>query len=266
MPVRYLGKHPGHDTPAKHPGRLGQGGRLVGVKPLQSADDLLKEHGQAASGAHALLRDIPHVRHPHDGQLRGGLVGDGGEAIAPTVLALHMIREVEALVLPQLLLGFQLLGQGPLSGFGLRQHLLETLQLQLEVFDGVVGLGELPGPADGNALRLCQGTVKGGPFLGQLQGLLLQPAALRLQLLRLAGVNLGLGIECLLVPLLQLTGPLQDKLLHLCILAAKHGGKLLLACSEVLLLGVQRGLVLGPGGFGGRGQVPRRLLSFLDIG
>jgi len=162
-----------------------------------------------------------------------------------------VIREVEALVLPQQLLGLQLLGQGPLMGFGLRQHLLETLQLQLEVFDGVVGLGELPSLADDHALCLCQGTVKRVPLPGQLQGRLLQPVALCLQLLHLAGVNLALGIERLFVPLLQLTGPLQDKLLHLCILAAKHGGKLSLAGSEVLLLGVQRGLVLGPGGFGG---------------
>ena len=59
-----------------------------------------------------------------------------------------------------------------------------------------------------------------------------------LQLLHLAGVDLSLGIECFLMPLLQLLGLLHDELVHLFILAAEHGGKLLLARGKILLLGV----------------------------
>ena len=51
-------------------------------------------------------------------------------------------------------------------------------------------------------------------------------------------MNQSLGIERLSVPLLQLLGPLQDKLLHLFILAAERGGEPLLARGKVLLLGV----------------------------
>ena len=50
---------------------------------------------------------------------------------------------VGSYVLPQLLLDLQILGQGLLPGLGLRERLLKTLQLQLQVFDGVVGLVEL---------------------------------------------------------------------------------------------------------------------------
>ena len=75
-----------------------------------------------------------------------------------------------------------------------------------------------------------------------------------------------LSIECLLVPLLQLTGPLQDKLPHLFILAAKRGGKLLLARGEVLFLGFQCGLVLDPSGFDFVGQVLHRLLGLMNVG
>ena len=48
----------------------------------------------------------------------------------------------------------------------------------------------------------------------------------------------GLSIECLLVPLLQLLGPLRDELLDLLILAAECGGERLLTGGKVLLLGV----------------------------
>ena len=79
-------------------------------------------------------------------------------------------------------------------------------------------------------------------------------------------MNQSLGIERLSVPLLQLLGPLHDELFHLFILAAERCGKLLLTCGKVLLLGVQRGLVLGSSGFGCGGQVLRLLLGLLIVG
>ena len=51
-------------------------------------------------------------------------------------------------------------------------------------------------------------------------------------------MDLGLSIEGLLVPLLQLLGPLHDKLLHLLILAMERCGEPLLVHGKVLLLGV----------------------------
>ena len=48
----------------------------------------------------------------------------------------------------------------------------------------------------------------------------------------------GLSIECLLVPLLQLLGPLRDELLDFLVLAVECGGKRLFTGGKVLLLGV----------------------------
>ena len=189
-------------------------------------------------GTHVALRGIPYIWHPHGSQLRGDPAGDAFEAADPSVLALHKILVVGTFVLPQLLLGLQILGQGPLPGLGLRERPLKTLQLQLQIFDGVIGLGELLSLAEDCALRLHQGTVERVLLLGQLQGLVHQPVPLHLQLLYLAGVNQSLGIECLFVPLLQLLGPLHNKLLHLLILDTECCGKPLLASGKVLLLGV----------------------------
>ena len=78
------------------------------------------------------------------------------------------LKSFGGFVLPLQLLGLQILGQGLLPSSSLSEHLLEILQLQLQVFDGVVGLGEFPGPADNRALRLRQGAVEHILLLGQL--------------------------------------------------------------------------------------------------
>ena len=79
-------------------------------------------------------------------------------------------------------------------------------------------------------------------------------------------MNQSLSIERLPVPLLQLLGPLRDKFLHLLVLGAEFGVDIRLAFGKILLLGVQRGLVLGPSGLGCSGQALRRLLGLLDVG
>ena len=68
------------------------------------------------------------------------------------------------------------------------------------------------------------------------------------------------------MPLFQLLGPLRDKLLDLCILAAECGGERLLTGGKVLLLGVQQRQVLLLSSLGLGGLFLRRLLDFLDIG
>ena len=140
--------------------------RPIGVELLQGPVDALEEDGQLGVGAHVALRGIPHVWHPHGSPLHGDPASDAFEAPDPAILTLHKVFVVGGLVLPQLLLGLQVLGQGLLPGLALRQHPLETLQLQLEVFDGVVGLGELPSPAEDRALRLRQSVVERALLLG----------------------------------------------------------------------------------------------------
>jgi len=66
------------------------------------------------------------------------------------------------------------------------------------------------------------------------------------------------------VPLLQLLGPLRDKLLDLRILAAECGGERLLTGGKVLLLGVQQSLVLLPSGLVLGGLLLRQLLGLLE--
>ena len=71
----------------------------------------------------------------------------------------------------------------------------------------------------------------------------------------------GLSIECLLVPLLQLLGPLRDELLDLLILPMECGGDRLLTGGKVLLLGVQQSLVLLSSGLIFGGLLLRQLLG-----
>ena len=68
------------------------------------------------------------------------------------------------------------------------------------------------------------------------------------------------------MPLLQLLGPLRDELFDLLVLAVECGGERRLTSGEVLLLGVQLGLVLVPGGLVPGSLFPRRLLGLLNIG
>ena len=104
VPVRNLGEQPGHGPPVEYPGFFGQGGRPVGVKPLQGADDLLKIYGQVGVGAQARFWGVPHLRHPHNGQLIGDRVCNGGKAPEPAFLARLVVLEVGGLVHQQLLL------------------------------------------------------------------------------------------------------------------------------------------------------------------
>ena len=125
--------------------------------------------------------------------------------------------------------------------------------------------GELPSPANDRSLRLHQGAVERALLFGQLEGLLLQLVLRHLQLPYFAGMGQSLGIECLLVPLLQLVSPPRDKGLELLILATKHCGKLRLTHGEVLFLGIQCGLMLVPDGLGRGSQVRRLFLGLLDV-
>src|SRR3954470_15834346 len=133
----------------------------------------------------------------------------------PLVLARHVFLVGGGLMCPQLLLLLQAPGQGLLPSPSLRQQLLEILQLQLEVSNGVSRLGELSSPADDRSLRLYQGAVERALLAGQLEGLLLQLISLCFQLLHLVGVGQGLGIERLSVPLLQLMSSTRDRGLEL---------------------------------------------------
>ena len=75
----------------------------------------------------------------------------------------------------------------------------------------------------------------------------------------------SLGIECLLVPLLQLASQPCDKGLELLILATERCGKLCLTHGEVLFLGIQGGLMLVPDGLGRDSQIRRLFLGLLDV-
>ena len=86
--------------PAKSPGFPGQRGRSVGVKISQGSEDALKEQGQLGADGPAALRGVPHVWHPHGGQLRGDPVGDLLQTADPSVLARHIILVGGGLVRP----------------------------------------------------------------------------------------------------------------------------------------------------------------------
>ena len=76
----------------------------------------------------------------------------------------------------------------------------------------------------------------------------------------------GLSIECLLVPLLQLLGPLHNDLLNLLILAAECGSERLLTGSKILLLGVQQSLLLLPSSLVLGSLLLHHLLGLINIG
>ena len=75
-----------------------------------------------------------------------------------------------------------------------------------------------------------------------------------------------MSIERLFVLLLQLLGLLRDELPDLLILTAECGDKILLMGGEILLLGVQLGMLLMPSGLVLGGLRPRLLLGLLDVG
>jgi hypothetical protein len=78
-------------------------------------------------------------------------------------------------------------------------------------------------------LHLAGQLVLGGPCgFGSVDGLL-----------QLVGMIQDQSIECVFMLLLQLLGPLHDKLLNFFVLAAVLGGKRLLKSGEVFFLGVK---------------------------